>query len=261
MKVFRNIALSAVALSIPTVAIAQDVAPFFEQIPAVLVDTYEGVNSPLFDEYFEMLVNRDEADGEVGWSIYSESATKKLRATALPEGLESMLGILGLRQTGFSDFNEDQVALWSSAWGSRAVSVWNAAPGMSVVPEGFTSADMGELPFTRVILYEVAWDQAPAFRAALRERSALDREAGLGGNFVMTAWNGGIGTRAQTVQVRVSAVSRSADAGPNQMARRAGREGYQAEWGRLSGIMNAASTSVVVHTETFRPELSFTPGS
>jgi hypothetical protein len=261
MHVFRQVSLVAVALSLPAVAIAQDVAPFFEQVPAVLVDTYEGVNGPLFNEYFEMLVNRDQDEGEVGWSIYSRSATTALRVTALPEGLESMLEILGQRQTGFQDFNEDQVALWSSAWGSRAVSVWNAAPGLSVVPEGFTGADMAELPFTRVIIYEVAWDQAPAFRAALRERSALDREAGLGNNFVLTVWNGGIGTRAQTIALRISAASRAADAGPNGVARRAAREGFQAERARLSGLMNAAATSVVGHEERFRQNLSFTPGS
>ena len=260
MQGLRQSVLVALALSLPNVADTQEVAPFFEQVPAVLVDTYEGVNAPVFNAYFEMLVDRYQNSGGVGWTILTESPTKAFRVTVLPEGLESMIEILAARGTSFQGFDEDQVALWNSSWGSRQVAVWNAAPALSVVPGGFTREDLGGLPFTRSMLYELEWDQAPVFQEALRERSALDREAGLGNNFVLTVWNGGIGTKAQTVLLRISAESRAADSGPNAEARRAARQDYRQEWGRLSRIMSASAKSVGIHMGVFRPELSFSPG-
>jgi len=261
MNAVVRTALVAVALSFPAVTRAQEVAPFFEQVPSVLVDTYADVNAPVFTEYFEMLVDRDVDSEGTGWSIYTRSPTDAIRVTVLPEGLDSMLGVLNARGTGFQDFDDGQVELWLTAWGTRQVSVYNSSPAMSAVPEGFSVEDIRELPFTRVIVYELEWDQAPAFRAALRERSALDRGSEIGDNFVMTAWNGGIGTAAQTVVLRISAESRAADAGPNQQGRRAARADYREEWNRLSGVMNASARTVTVHNETFRPSLSFTPGN
>jgi hypothetical protein len=243
MKTLQRCALVALGLTLPSVVSAQEVAPFFQQAPAVLVDTYEGVDAPVFNDYFEMLTQRYEGSDGWPWSIFTRSATKAIRVTALPAGLESMLEVLAARQASFQDFEESQVELWNSAWETRHVSVYNAAPGLSVVPDGFTGEDMQALPFTRVIVYELEWDQVPAFRAALRERSALDRAAGLGNAFVLTVWNGGIGTVGQTVVLRVSAESRTADADANFQARRAARQDYQAEWSRLTGIMNDAAAS------------------
>jgi hypothetical protein len=260
MKTLQRCALVALGLTLPSVVSAQEVAPFFQQAPAVLVDTYEGVDAPVFNDYFEMLTQRYEGSDGWPWSIFTRSATKAIRVTALPAGLESMLEVLAARQASFQDFEESQVELWNSAWETRHVSVYNAAPGLSVVPDGFTGEDMQALPFTRVIVYELEWDQVPAFRAALRERSALDRAAGLGNAFVLTVWNGGIGTVGQTVVLRVSAESQMADVGPNAEARRAAREDYRAEWNRLSGIMRDAARNIEVFTERLRPELSFTPG-
>jgi hypothetical protein len=251
---------AAFALSLPLVVSAQGVAPFFERAPSVLVDTYEGIDAPVFTEYFEMLAEKYEGSEAWPWSVFTRSSTTATRVTPLPAGLESMLEVLASRQAGFQDFDESQTELWNSAWGTRHMSVYGAAPAMSVVPDGFTVEDMHALPYTRVIVYELEWDQAPAFRAALRERSALDRAAGLGNAFVLTAWNGGIGTVGQTVVLRVSAESRAADAGPNGEARRVARQGYRAEWNRLTGIMNAAARNMEIFNETYRPELSLTPG-
>jgi hypothetical protein len=244
------------ALTIAGPATAQEVAPFFEQVPAVMYETYQGVNNPAFDNYFEMLVGRYEASGGTGWSIYRESAKTAYRITALPEGLASLQTIQQARGTSFQDFTEDQVALWNASWGSREVAVWNAAPAMSVVPDGFTVEDIRALPYHRTTIYYLKWDQAGAFREALRARSALDREAGV--PIVLTAWNGGIGTPAQVVMVRVSAESRTADAtaGP---ARFEARQGYIDEFRALSQTMSNAAYRIERHDQQRINRLSYSP--
>jgi hypothetical protein len=253
--------LVAATLLLPVTTAAQDVAPIFESAPAVLYETYRAVNSPVFTEYFEMLVDRYAGSDGYGWGVYSENATVHYRITALPEGLTSMVAVQQARGVSFQDFSESEVALWNSAWGSRHVSVYNAAPGLSVVPDGFTVSDIQALPYNRVSIYNLKWDQAPAFREALAARSALDREAGLGDAFVLTAWNGGVGTEAQTVMLRVSAESRTVDAGSNFDARRAARAAYGEEWGRLNAIINASAWRIERHDQFRRAELSFVPGS
>lgn len=258
-KTILRCACFVATLSFPLAATAQQVAPLFEATPSVIYETYRAVNGPVFNEYFEMLTEKYAGTDAHGWGVYTENSTVAYRITGLAEGLPSMLEVLQARNVGFQDFNDAQRALWNSAWGSRHVAVYNAAPALSVVPADFTVADIQALPYNRVMVYHIKWDQAPAFRQALRERSALDREAGIE-NFVLTAWNGGIGTEAQTVMVRVSAASRVADAGVNQNARRAAREGYREEWGRLTGIMNASAWSIERHDQTRRPALSFVPG-
>ncbi len=245
------------AVGAPAV-VAQDVAPLFEQVPAVLYETFNGTTSG-FDDYFEMLVEKYTGTGGTPWAIYRENAKTSYRITVLPEGLESLLPIQRARGTSFQDFSEAQVALWNAGWGTRQVSVYNAAPAMSVVPDGFSIDDIRALPYNRTFVYYLKWDQAGAFRAALRERSALDREAGLGSNFILTAWNGGIGTQAQVVMVRISAESRAADAGPNSDARRAARTSYREEWGRLNQVMNDAAWRIERHDQTRIARLSYSP--
>jgi hypothetical protein len=248
------IAVAAVAIAGP--AAAQEVAPIFEQVPAVMYETYRGVNNPAFDDYFEMLVGRYGTSGGTGWSIYRENAKVAYRITALPEGLASLQTIQQARGTSFQDFTEDQVALWNAGWGSREVAVWNAAPAMSVVPDGFTVEDIRALPYHRVTTYYLKWDQAGAFREALRARSALDREAGV--PIVLTAWNGGIGTPAQVVMVRVSAESRTADATAGA-ARFEARQGYIEEYRALSQAMNNAAYRIDQADHRRVARLSYTP--
>lgn len=244
-------------LSLPMAAAAQDVAPLFQKAPTVLYETYRAVSAPEFNEYFEGLVAKYEGSDQHPWGVYTENSTVAYRITALPEGLTTLMEVNQARNAGAQDFTEAERALWNSSWGTRQAVLYNAAPAMSVVAEDFDIDDIRELPFNRVMIYHIKWDQAPAFRQALRERSALDRENGVEG-FIMTAWNGGLGTPAQTVMIRVSAESQAADSGPNAEARRASRASYRAEWGRLSRIMNAASWSIERHDQTRRAALSHT---
>lgn len=258
MKLLMKGALVVAAMSLPATSWAQEVAPLFEAAPAVLYETYRGVDAPVFNEYFDMLVDKYANSDGFGWGVYRENATVAYRITALSEGLESMLQVQQARNTSFQEFTEDQVDLWSRAWGTRHVAVYNAAPALSVVPDGFSVADIQALPYNRVTMYHLKWNQAPAFRQALAERSALDREAGID-DFVLTAWNGGIGTQAQTVMVRVSAESRAADAGANAAARGAARQPYMEEFRRLSAIMNASAWHVEQHDQRRIARLSFVP--
>ncbi|MDA0330269.1 MAG: hypothetical protein O2958_14850 [Gemmatimonadetes bacterium] len=260
MKNLMRSAWIAVMLAVPVAAAAQDIPPLFQQAPAVLYETYRGVNAPVFNEYFSMLADRYADSDGYGWGVYRENPTVAYRITALPEGLQSMVEVQAARIATFETFGESEVALWNSAWGSRHVAVYDAAPGMSVVPAGFTVADIQALPYNRVTVYHLTWDKAPEFRRALAARSALDRAAGIAG-FVMTVWNGGIGTEAPTVMVRVSAASQAADIGANATARRAARAAYQAEFGRLSGIMNAAARHIERHDQVRVPRLSHVPGA
>ncbi len=257
MRFIKRGVLAVAAFAIAGPAAAQDVPPFFEQVPAVLYETYRGV-TPAFGDYFEMLVGRYSETGGTGWGIYFENAKTAYRITVLPEGLESLLPIQRARGVSFQDFTEEQVDLWNAGWGSRHVSVWNAAPAMSVVPEGFDLDDIRELRYNRTTFYYLKWDQAAAFRQALAARSALDREAGLE-HFVLTAWNGGIGTPAQVVMVRVSATNRLADAGVNSDERRAARESYQEEFRGFSRIMADAAYRIERHDQSRVDRLSYTP--
>jgi hypothetical protein len=231
-------------------------APFFEQVPAVLYETYRGVSNPTFDNYFNMLVDKYATSGGAGWAIYRENAKTAYRITVLPEGMESLLPIQQARVASFQEFDEGQMALWNGAWESRHVAVFNAAPAMSVVPEGFTVDDIRRLPYNRTTLYYLKWDQAAEFRQALRRRYELDREAGIE-NFVLTAWNGGIGTEAQVVMIRVSAESRTADAGPNFEARRAARASYSDEWRELNRVMGDAVRRIERHDQVRVNRLSY----
>ena len=238
---------------------AQDVAPLFQQAGSVVYETYNGVNSPVFGEYFEMLVDKYKDTDAHGWGLYRENATVWYRISPLANGLQTLMEVQAARSAGFQEFNDAERALWNTAWATRHVSIFNAAPAMSVVPEGFSVADIQALPYNRVTVYYLKWDQAPAFRQALRARAELDRDANID-DFVFTAWNGGIGTEAQTVMIRVSAASLNADRGPNQAARRAARESYRAEWSRLSQIMNNAAYHIERHDQTRIGELSHSPG-
>ena len=139
--------------------------------------------------------------------------------------------------------------------------MYDAAPALSVVPDDFTVSDIRALPYNRVSIYNLKWDQAPAFREALAARSALDREAGLGSAFILIAWTGNVGTEAQTVMLRVSAESRTVDSGANAEARQVARAAYREEWNRLTAIMNASAWRIERHDQMRRAGLSFVPGS
>jgi hypothetical protein len=259
MNRFIHGTLVAAAMSVSGGLSAQDVAPLFQQAPAVLYETYKGVDAPVFNEYFELLVERYAGTNAFGWGVYRENSTVAYRITALPNRLQSMLEVQQARNEGFQDMTEHHVDLWNRAWQTRHVAVYGSVPAASVVPEGFTVADIQALPYNRVTVYHLKWDQVGAFREALNRRSELDREAGID-DFVLTGWAGGIGTESQTFMIRVSAASQAADIGPNRDARRAARESYRAEFGRLSGIMNASARHIERHDQGRVAALSHVPG-
>jgi hypothetical protein len=221
-----------------------------------MYETYRNVNNPAFGEYFSMLVEKYTGTNGHPWAIYRENAKTAYRITVLPDGIESMLPIQQARVESFQEFDEDQIAMWNAGWGSRQVSIWNTAPGLSVVPEGFTVDDIRELGYNRVSIYYLKWNRAAEFRQALAERSALDREAGID-DFVLTTWNGGIGTPAQVVMIRVSAESQAADIGPNREARRAARQPYMERFGELTRIMNEAAYRIERHDQGRINSLSY----
>lgn len=260
LRRFSTTLLAAALFAPASAVLAQDaeVAPFFEQVPAIMYETYRGV-TPAFGDYFSMLVDRYEAaGGGFGWAIYREGPKIGYRITVLPNGLESMMEIQQARQTSFADFGEEEMALWNAAWETRQVQVYGAAPGLSVVPDGFTLEDIRALPYHRVMVYHLDWDKAPAFRDALRQRSALEREAGID-NYVLTVWNGGIGTEAQTVMLVWASESPQAYFGPDADARREGRQGIGEEGGRLTRIMNESARSAEPHELRRIGRLSYTP--
>ena len=238
---------------------AQEVAPIFQQAPMVQYETYLGVDQPLFGAYFETLVDKYGGTDAHGWGLYRENPAVWYRITPLPNRMESLVEVQRARNAGAQEFTDRQRELWNTAWGTRHVALYNAAPAMSVVPDGFSVADIQALPYNRVTVYHLKWDQAATFRQALRDRSALDREAGIE-NFVFTVWNGGLGTEAPTVMVRVSAESQAADLGPNRDARRAARQAYREEFNRLSRIMAGAARHIERHDQVRVGDLSHSPG-
>ncbi len=249
----------ATLLAVSTHAVAQEPEPIFQQVPAVLYETYRGTTSN-FDDYFRMLVQKYAGTDGYGWAVYRENGKVAYRITALPEGLASVLPVQQARGASFQEFDENQLALWSQSWATRHAAMYNAAPDLSVVPAGFTVDDIRAQPYHRVIVYHLKWDQAGAFREALARRSELDRAAGIE-NFVLTVWNGGFGTEGQTVMLRVSAESREADAGPNRAARMAKRQPYWEEWVALTRTMADAAWAMDVHDEWRQNDLSWTPAN
>jgi hypothetical protein len=259
MKLLRWSTLAAVVLSTPTVVGSQEVAPFFEQARTVSYETYTGVQSEMMDEYFQILVDKYRGTDAPGWGLYRENSKIWYRITPLPNGMQSLIDVQAARNRGSQEFNQRQAELFAQAWHTRQVALYNAAPAMSVVPSDFTVADIQELPYNRVTIYYLDWDKAGDFREALRARSALDREANID-NFVLTAWNGGMGTPNQVVMIRVSAESAMADQGSNRDARRAARTAYNEEFGRLSRVMNEAAYHIERHDQTRIAALSLSPG-
>jgi hypothetical protein len=232
-------------------------APFFEQVPAVMYETYQGVNQPAFDDYFRMLVAKYTATGGAGWAVYRENPKVSYRITVLPEGLASVPEIQQARVRSFQEFDDDQMALWNAGWETRHAAIYNAAPRLSYVPDGFTLEDIRQLPYHRTSVYHLKWDQGAAFRDALAARAQLDRDHGIEG-FVLTAWNGGFGTVGQTVMIRVSAESLVADRAA--LAQRMEiRQAYLDEFRRLTRIMNDASWHIDRHDQRRQNELSYTP--
>jgi len=260
MRLILGTLVAAVLFACPIAGAAQEVAPIFEQAPMVQYETYRGVDQPVFGEYFEMLVNKYKGSQGHGWGLYRENSTVWYRITPLPNRMESLVEVQQARNAGAQAFSAAERELWNTAWGTRHLALYTAAPAMSVVPDGFSVADIQALPYNRVTIYHLKWDQAAAFRQALRDRSALDREANIE-NFVLTAWNGGLGTEAQTVMIRVSAESIEADIGPNREARRQAREPYMDEWGRLSQIMTGATAHMERHDQIRIADLSNSPGN
>lgn len=260
MKLLHRVVLLCVMLALAAPALAQQEAapaPFFEQVPAVMYETYRGVNQPAFDDYFRMLVAKYTATGGTGWAIYRENPKVSYRITVLPEGLASVPAIQQARGRSFEEFDENQMALWNAGWGTRHAAIYSAAPRLSYVPDDFTVDDIRALPYHRTIVYHLKWSQAQAFRDALAARAQLDRDHGIEG-FVLTAWNGQFGTVGQTVMIRVSAESLDADRAA--LAQRMEiRQAYLDEFMRLTRIMNDASWHVERHDQTRQNDLSYTP--
>ena len=259
-NVTRNVLVVAAVCVSGSCAPQEDVAPIFQSAPWIQWETYRGVDAPAFGEFFEMLQENYSASYEAGWSIYGENPTVAYRATALPDGWESVESVGQERMAVFQQFNSEQIDLFNRAWSSRHTALYRAAPEQSVVPENFTVADIQALPYHRVSIYRLKRTEASAFGEALAARAALDRDAGIE-NFVLTTWWGGLGTARPTVMLRVAAESREADVGPNFEARRAAREPYMDEFRALTGVMNASAWHIERHDQFRSSELSFVPGS
>jgi hypothetical protein len=220
-----------------------------------MYETYKSVNRPVFDEYFEKLAAKYEGTGGTGWAIYNENPKVAYRITLLPNGVESIPAIQSGRVESFEAFDEEMMALWNSAWGTRHTAVYNVAPNLSYVPDGFTVDDIRRLPYNRTTIYHLKWDQAATFRQALARRAALDRAAGID-NFVLTVWNGGLGTEGQTVMIRVSAESLDADRAALQ-ERMTIRESYWDAFMEETQIMNASAWHIERHDQTRANNLSW----
>jgi len=262
MHVIRRSALIlalAGALQVPVALAAQEqeVAPFFEQVPAVMYETYTGTTSN-FGPYFRMLVEKYADSDAAGWAIYREGPKVSYRITVLPDGMQSLMDIQRARQESFQGFTEEQVALWNTAWQTRQVVVYNAAPAMSIVPDGFSLDDIRRMPYHQTTVYYLKWDQAGAFREAMRRRAELERAAGAGadGTVAVTVWNGGIGTQGQVVMVRIAAESQRALM-DGATARRERREPYIDEWRELGRTINDASWQIERHDQTRANGLSW----
>lgn len=251
------LSLAAVCLTAPAAApAAAQNAPIFDQVPAVLYETFRGLNNPTFGEYFEMLVEKYSGTTGYPWAIYVENAKTAYRISILPDGLNSLAPMQQARSESFQEFDDSQRELWLGGWGQRQAAVYGSAPALSVVPDDFTVDDIRALPYNRVTVYYLRWDKAAQFRQALAERSALDRDANIPG-FVLTAWNGGVGTPAQVVMLRVSAESQQADIGANREARQAARASYREEFNRLSRLMNDAAYRIERHDQRRADALSY----
>jgi hypothetical protein len=164
MRSFTGALLIAAILAAPTPA--QEVAPIFEQVPAVMYETFRNIDQPAFDEYFRMLVAKHTESGGHGWAIYRENAKVAHRITVLENGLESVPGIQAARVASFQEFNEEQMALWNSAWGTRQAVIYNSAPNLSYVPGGFGTLGQS-------VMIRVAAESLDADRAALAERMEI----------------------------------------------------------------------------------------
>jgi len=88
-------ALLVAALSLPVTSGAQDVAPLFEAAPAILYETHSGVDGPVFDEYFEMLVEKYAGAEGFGWGVYRENATEGLMEWTIGGAISG--GLLGVQ--------------------------------------------------------------------------------------------------------------------------------------------------------------------
>ena len=169
------------------------------------------------------------------------------RLTGLPEGWDSVVGVTEDRQASFQDFTYAQRALWDVAWETRQVQLYGARPALSYVPEGFTAEDMRQLPWRRVEIHHVEWDQAPAWRAAVARMNEINREYGIV-NMVVTVWSGGLGTTAMSFMVRSADESQEAYRA-NRMERNGIREAHREEIRDLFMQMNAATRHVERHDQ------------
>jgi hypothetical protein len=210
MRSLFSVALifSILCISAPGITQEEEVAPIFQEIPYMMYETYEGVNRPVFNEYFEMLVERYEGT-DARWAIFNENMSVAHRLTGLPEGWDSVVAVTEDRQASFQEFTYAQRALWDVAWETRQVQLYSAIPALSYVPEGFTTEDMRQLPWRRVEIHHVEWDQAPAWRAAVARMNEINREYGID-NMVATVWSGGLGTTAMSFMIRYADESQEA---------------------------------------------------
>jgi hypothetical protein len=255
MKRLVSAALASALLIVPTPGNAQEVAPYFEEVPAVMFETYGGVSQPAFTEYFEMLVAKYTRTGGIGWTLTNQNAKTAHRVTALPDGLASMLTIQQARAASAQEFSDADRQLFDHAWSTRHLAVYNAVPELSYVPEGFSSDDIGEMPFVRTLVYHLKWDQQAAFRAALARRGELDREAGID-NLVLVAWNGGVGTETPVIMLTIFAADQAADLAALAV-RNEIRDGYREAWAEQNRIMLDATLSMERADQNINAALSY----
>jgi hypothetical protein len=255
MKRLLFSAVASTLLVVPTPGHAQEVAPYFEDVPAVMFETYGGVNQPAFNEYFEMLVAKYNRTGGIGWTLTNQNPKTAHRVTALPEGLASMLTIQQARAASAQEFTDADRELFNHAWGTRHLAVYTAVPELSYVPAGFSTDDIGDMPYVRTIVYHLKWDQQGAFRDALARRGELDREAGID-NLVLVAWNGGVGTETPVMMLTIFAADQAADLAALAV-RNEIRDGYREAWAEQNRIMMDATLSMERADQNINSALSY----
>jgi hypothetical protein len=113
---------------------------------------------------------------------------------------------------------------------------------------------MRQLPWRRVEIHHVEWDQAPAWRAAVARMNEINREYGID-NMVATVWSGGLGTTAMSFMIRYADESQEAYRA-NRMERNGIREAHREEIRDLFMQMNAATRHIERHDQTVAPNLS-----
>ena len=74
MRSFFSVALIYTILCISAPAITQEeqAEPTFPSISGLMYETFKGIDRPLFNEYFALLVEKFEGNPDARWSFFEE---------------------------------------------------------------------------------------------------------------------------------------------------------------------------------------------